>query len=68
MQGNVLSGLWKIFYPIEAESKADLTSKMEIRMEFGSFPIFLGNRRASGMGIGIFGVVSKTFCIEALST
>ncbi|ASV31560.1 hypothetical protein CJ263_15810 [Maribacter cobaltidurans] len=28
-------------------------------MEFGRFPTFLGNKRASGMGIGSFGVVSK---------
>ncbi|CAM4342999.1 hypothetical protein GILI108418_16070 [Gillisia limnaea] len=28
MQGNVLSGLWKLDYPFEPESKADLTSKM----------------------------------------
>jgi hypothetical protein len=30
-------------------------------MEFGRFPIFLGNGWASGMESGSFGVLSKTF-------
>nr|AOE06145.1 hypothetical protein [uncultured bacterium]CBL88167.1 hypothetical protein S18_1087_0012 [uncultured Leeuwenhoekiella sp.] len=33
-------------------------------MEFGRFPVFLGNGRSSGMEIGSFGVVSKTFVMK----
>lgn len=40
--------------------KADSISKMEVVMEFGRFPIFLGNERASGVEIGSFGVLFKT--------
>jgi len=36
-------------------------------MEFGRFPTFLGNERASGMEIGSFGVVSKTFEMKRFS-
>ncbi|MFD2827025.1 hypothetical protein ACFSYG_11105 [Leeuwenhoekiella polynyae] len=36
-------------------------------MEFDCFLIFLGNGRASGMGIGSFGVVSKTFVMKRFS-
>jgi hypothetical protein len=36
-------------------------------MEFDRFPIFLGNKRASEMGIGSFGVVSKTFVMKRFS-
>ena len=46
--------------------KADLTSKMESGMEFAHFPNFFGNGWASGMEIGIFEVVSKTFVMKAL--
>ncbi|MDT0676133.1 hypothetical protein [Autumnicola musiva] len=36
-------------------------------MEFGRFPTFLGNGRASGMEIESFGVVSKTFLMKRFS-
>ena len=36
-------------------------------MEFDRFPIFLGNEEASGMGIGSFGVVSKTLVVKRFS-
>jgi len=36
-------------------------------MEFGRFPTLLGNERASGMGVGSFGVVSKTFVMKRFS-
>jgi len=35
-------------------------------MEFDRFPTFLGNRRASGMGIGSFEVVSKIFIVKRI--
>ena len=38
-----------------------------MEMEFGRFPTFLGNERVSGMGIGSFGVVSKTFVVKRFS-
>jgi hypothetical protein len=67
MQGNGLSGLWKMYYPLEAESKADLTSKMEIRMEFGRFPIFLGNGWASGMTSESLGLCPRLFVVKLFS-
>ena len=47
--------------------KADLTSKMESGMEFAHFPNFFGYGWASGMEIGIFEVVSKTFVMKRFS-
>ncbi|MDG3581443.1 hypothetical protein [Galbibacter pacificus] len=38
-----------------------------IEVEFGCFPIFPGNKRASEMEIGSFGVVSKTFVMKRFS-
>ncbi len=35
-------------------------------MSFGHLPNFLWNKRTTGMDIGIFGVVLKTFCYKAL--
>ena len=36
-------------------------------MEFGHLPLFHGNGWASGMEIGIFEVVSKTFVMKRFS-
>jgi hypothetical protein len=35
-------------------------------MEFERFPTFLGNERASGLEIGSFAVVSKTFVMKRI--
>jgi len=36
-------------------------------VEFGRFPTFFGNKRTSGMEIGSFGVVYKTFVMKRFS-
>jgi len=36
-------------------------------MEFGRFPPFLGNKRTSGIQIGSFGVLPKTFVMKLFS-
>ncbi|MDT0293516.1 hypothetical protein ACFQ3R_13065 [Mesonia ostreae] len=57
----------KTNYLFEVGFKAELTLKLEMGMEFDRFPIFLGNQRTSGMEIGSFGVVSKTFLMKRFS-
>jgi len=57
----------KTDYALEVGSKADLTSKMEMGMDFDRFPTFFGNERSSGMEFGIFEVVSKIFVMKRFS-
>jgi hypothetical protein len=61
MQRQCADRVIKKDYFLEAGSKADLTSKMEMVMECSAL---FG--KINAMGIGSFGVVSKTFCSEAL--
>ncbi|OBX22151.1 hypothetical protein LX77_03195 [Gelidibacter algens] len=67
MQGNVLDSIENESF-FRSRIYMDLTLKVEIGMEFGRFPNFLGNRRSSGIEIGSFEVVSKIFLNDAHST
>ena len=57
--------VYKTDFTLNAGFKADLTLKMEIDNRVWSLPVFIGNKCASGMEIGIFEVVFKTLVSEA---